>query len=430
MRVLIITDEEWNDIVYGNNVLTNWFSGLDAEFAQIYASPGFPNNEICNKYFQITDLEMVKSIIGIGKAGHFLEKDNIIETRLDVNQNLQRKGIYGFFKKLSLYIHTPIMILRDCIWLLGHYNKKDLKAFISEFNPDIIFCPRFVTPKMMRLETLVSRYSTAPIIAFTADDEVSLNQINYSPLFWIRRLWIHYWFKKHVKLYKHYLMFSKDQALEYNHEYHLPTSVLFKCGNFSTSFIKKEVGKPITMVYAGRLYCNRWKTLAIIGKTLKEVNHSEEKIRLLIYTPEDLTTKQKALLSPENHIYMMGSVSPKQLLDVYRNADIALHVESFDKKNVAVTRYSFSTKIIDLMNSTCAIMAICDENQAGFKYLKEQNAAICISKESEIADKINEILLNQDQISAFAYKAWLCGIKNHQRDNIQKEIYRLFKLYK
>ncbi len=33
MKILLITSEEWNDAVYGNNVLTNWFEGLDAEFA-------------------------------------------------------------------------------------------------------------------------------------------------------------------------------------------------------------------------------------------------------------------------------------------------------------------------------------------------------------------------------------------------------------
>jgi len=28
MRILLITAEAWNDAVYGNNVLTNWFAGL------------------------------------------------------------------------------------------------------------------------------------------------------------------------------------------------------------------------------------------------------------------------------------------------------------------------------------------------------------------------------------------------------------------
>lgn len=429
MKILIITDEEWNDIVYGNNVLTNWFTGINADFAQIYASPGFPNNSICNRYFQITDSQMMKSIIGGNRAGHMLNNLDIQERGIDINLNLQRKGIYAFFKKLSLYLHTLVMILRDLIWLLGRYNEKEIKTFIQEFNPDIIFCPRFVTPKMMRLETIVSKYSKAPMIAFTADDEVSLKLINYSPLFWIRRFWIHCWFKNHVKLYKHYLMFSKDQAVEYKNEYHLPTSLFFKCGDFRENFTPKPLGNPITMVYAGRLYCNRWKTLAVIGKALRKINVDGERIRLFIYTQEKLTKKQKKVLSIENYIYVKGAVSPMQLQKIYEDSDIALHVESFDRKYMQITRYSFSTKIIDLMNSTCAIMAICDKNQAGFKYLKEQDAAICISSEALVLDELKKIVSKPDLIKSYAYKAWACGIKNHSRENIQKIIVDIFTKY-
>ena len=41
---------------------------------------------------------------------------------------------------------------------------------------------------------------------------------------------------------------------------------------FPEVFIEKKVGTPIRMVYAGRLYCNRWKTLAEIGKALRLIN--------------------------------------------------------------------------------------------------------------------------------------------------------------
>lgn len=69
MKILLITHEEWNDYVYGNGVLTNWFTGFDAEFAQIYLSPGLPNNTICKKYFHISDAQMVNSIVGREKVG-------------------------------------------------------------------------------------------------------------------------------------------------------------------------------------------------------------------------------------------------------------------------------------------------------------------------------------------------------------------------
>mgnify|MGYP000460763869 CR=1 FL=1 len=63
MKILVLSYEAWNDITNGNNVTSNWFEGMDAEFANIYASPGEPYNQCCQKYYQITDSMMLKSII-------------------------------------------------------------------------------------------------------------------------------------------------------------------------------------------------------------------------------------------------------------------------------------------------------------------------------------------------------------------------------
>ena len=49
-------------------------------------------------------------------------------------------------------------------------------------------------------------------------------------------------------------MHSKEQAQDYTNEYEIPTSTLYKCGDFSNEFVKKSVGFPIRLVYAGRLY--------------------------------------------------------------------------------------------------------------------------------------------------------------------------------
>ena len=37
MKILVLSYEAWNDITNGNNVTSNWFEGMDAEFANIYA---------------------------------------------------------------------------------------------------------------------------------------------------------------------------------------------------------------------------------------------------------------------------------------------------------------------------------------------------------------------------------------------------------
>ena len=428
MKILLITAEEWNDNIYGNGVLTNWFTEFEAEFAQIYISPGIPSNSICNRYFRITDGEMAHSILSKARAGSIINIKEYPNAQKAAITNPQRKGIYALMKKISLWWHTPVMMIRDFIWLTGRYDKIALNQFISDFNPDIVFCPRYLTPSLMRLERIVSNMTNAPFIAFTADDEASYREYNLSPLYWVRRIWVHHKFAKHVQgFYKHYWTFSEDQAREYIKEYKLQASTLYKCGNFPKNLPKKNPGNPIRLVYAGRLYCNRWKTLAMIGKALKEINKEKEYMILDVYTTEELTPKQKKALNPENSIYVRGRVTPTELIDIYHKADIALHVESMDIKNKLATRVSFSTKIIDLMSSTCAILAICWEEHTGYKYLKQQDAAFCISKYDDILPLLKQICNNPELIQEFAQKAYDCGVKNHSRKKIQNQMLQMFK---
>lgn len=426
MKILIIADEEWNDYVYGNNVLTNWFGGFDAEFAEVYCSPGLPNNHVCESYFQITDKQMLKSLVSKSKAGGRVYLPQGEEQVSLSKKNVQREGIYGLMKKVSTKVHTLVMLLRDFIWCHGRYDEKALAAFVGEFNPDIVFCPRYITPKLMRLEKTVATMTNAPFVALTADDEVSLKQVSYSPLYWIRRLWIRKKFKKHVGLYKHYFTFSKDQAEEYRREYGVNTSVLYKCGDFDYPNKPKPVNNPIRMVYAGRLYCKRWMTLAKIGEALNLLNKDGVKAVLDIYSQGKLSKKQIRAFSVSDYISFKGAVCSKELSEIYKKADIALHVESFEKRYKYATRVSFSTKIIDLMASTCAIMAVCWDQHAGYQYLKENDAAFCVSDYDDLLPAIQSFVNDTSQITMMQERAWQCGMSHHRKSQIHQQIFNLF----
>lgn len=427
LRILLITSEEWNDYVYANGVLTNWFTGFDADFAQIYTSPGRPLNQVCNKYFQIDEKAMVKSLLSKRRAGRVtscpVDKQSIEQSK----QNQRRKGIYLFFKRISLHFSTAVQLLRDSIWMTGRYDLKEMERFISEFNPDLVFCPRKISPKLIRLEKIVSGMTNAPFVAFTGDDEASLDGFSFSPLFWIRKFWIHKLFKKHVGLYAHYLTHSEDQAREYFHEYGVNTSMIYKCGDFSKNLPEKNIGDPIRLVYAGRLYCNRWRSLEKIGNALKRINESKVRMILEVYTQDTLSRKQRKALTEDKYIYLKGSVDSYKLKEIYRQADIALHVESMDRNFRIVTRVSFSTKIIDLLDSTCAVMAICWERHCGYQYLQKHDAAFCISRYDEILPQLKDICDNPSLIPSYARKAYACGQKNHSRAKIQSSLLNLFR---
>ena len=69
MKVLIIHSTPWNDVIFGNNVLSNWFEGMDIEIANVYRGNEKPHNRCCTKYFQLTDGMMLRSLFGGRKAG-------------------------------------------------------------------------------------------------------------------------------------------------------------------------------------------------------------------------------------------------------------------------------------------------------------------------------------------------------------------------
>lgn len=186
LKVLLLMDEVWNDSVYGNNNMTNWFSGfLGAEFASVCCSEGTPQNSCCTKYFQITDKMMFKSLFSKKRAGIILEDKDYSKT--DNAEMGSKSGIIGEISKTHMDIFR---LVRDLLWLLGRYDKKALIEFIEDFKPDIIFSVRRATVKMLRLERELCQLSGLPIAAFTGDNELEEGVPMISPFSLIRKAMI------------------------------------------------------------------------------------------------------------------------------------------------------------------------------------------------------------------------------------------------
>ncbi|MDD5457682.1 MAG: glycosyltransferase family 1 protein [Candidatus Margulisbacteria bacterium] len=422
LKILLITDEVWNDAVHPKNVLSNWFEGFNAEFAQIYCSSGIPGNKCCWKYFQLTDRMMLKSIFGGEKAGRTFETFNGIRgSDGDVPENEENKKIVSLMKSI---VSEPARAVRDWIWLTGRYDEGKLKQFISEFKPDVVFCPRYATRKMLRLERKIYELSGKPMVAFTGDDEYSLKQLRFSLVYWIRRFLVRKDIRKTMPVYSKYYTLSSEQLQEYKNNFNIDAGILKKCADFNGVQIKKSVNSPIKIIYAGKLYCQRWRTLVEINRALKKINKDGTKMTLDIYTKDRITARQKKMLDDNKNSFLMGAVPEEELRKVYQNADIALHVEALDLQNRLTTRLSFSTKIIDCLASGCAVMVISWARHSGYAYLKKEDAAICIDNYEKIGTVLGSIIKNPEILLEYAKKAWECGKRNHQIDIIQKNLYK------
>ena len=159
-----------------------------------------------------------------------------------------------------------------------------------------------------------------------------------------------------------------------------------------------------------------------MAHALKVINADRIRMTLDIYTQENVTEEHRNSILTSDACKIHGRVMPRELEEIYRNADIALHVESFEKKYRYATRVSFSTKIIDLMASSCAILAICWDKHAGYQYLKGADAAFCVSDVNGIHALLKKITVEPHLISQYAEKAWNCGKAHHGISNIQHQI--------
>ena len=98
MKILIISMETWKNDTNGGNVLSNIFKGFKAEFAQIYCSTGYPDNNICKNYFQITDAMAIQNILHrtpMGREFYIGESDD--NTSLSVDEKISNIKKTGSF---------------------------------------------------------------------------------------------------------------------------------------------------------------------------------------------------------------------------------------------------------------------------------------------------------------------------------------------
>jgi hypothetical protein len=428
MKILIISHEVWSENNNGGNVLSNIFSDFDAEFAQIYCSPGKPNNKLCKKYFQITDKMIVSGLFRNQKIGERINyKDFPSQSTTNITDDVNdEKWYFSIFKKYRLSIFTSI---REILWKFSSWKSNELEDFILDFKPDVIFAPCYSHIFMLRMNRYVKKIADVNMISYISDDSYSLRQISISPFYWINRLLSRAYIKKTFKDYSLVYTMTEEQSDELENSLKANMRILRKGADFSGLSNKTVVNNPIRIVYAGGIYINRWKILATIGEVLQKINKDNVRIRLDIYTQNSVTQKQTEVLNDGRTIFLHSAVNQKELLAVYNSSDIALHVESFDLKYRLITRLSFSTKIVDCLASRCAVMAISWKEHAGLMYLRKNDAAICIDDLSNLYNTLIEIVDNPEYVIKYADKAWACGKNNHGMKEISVGIYDDFLNY-
>ncbi len=415
MNILVISYETWCDTTNGGNVLSNIFADFkDDNFAQIYCSSGLPQNRLCSRYYQISDKMLMT------RSGRSFETDGTAQQESVPAQDAL------FTKTKNSPLHEFFRLGREIMWKVFPWKTKELSKFITGFKPDVIFAPCYYYAHTSWLAQYAYKLTGCPIISYISDDNYSMRKISFSPSFWINKLItrkaIRNLFSKCSLIYT----MTDAQKREYEEIFCKPMKILCKSASFE-DVQSNPPHKPIRLLYGGGLYLKRWKILLEIKKALEKINSGEKKAYLDIFTAQNPPQKYVNALNDGKNSFIRPAVSYERLMQEYHASDIAVHVESFDRKNFLLTRLSFSTKIIDCLRSGCAVFAIGPRGQAGIDYLEDNDAAVCVRDKEDIFTALCGLIDNTQMISDYSRRAIELGRRNHSASEIAAGIKKDFE---
>lgn len=388
----------------------------DVELASIYTRSGAPDKEI-SRAFCITEKMLIKNLLKKTPVGTSVESSDVSSVA-KTQETKKERGIINFMKSRRW---TVFFWLQNFIWKIGRWKSPELKTFVEEYNPDVIFTVLSDSIILNKLILHIKKITGKPLVLYAWDNNYSLKRLMVSPLKWINHFSNRRMMKNVSKAADIMYVISEVQKADYEKAFSRKCKVLTKGEDFDdTKLPVKAINKPLQFVYTGNIGMNRWKSLAHIANVLERINVDSIKAQLRIYTGNDVNSKIKKALYKGESSFLMGSVSAEKVAVIQNNADVLVHVEATDLNNKLLVRQSFSTKLVDYFYKSKCIVAYGPKDVASILHLIKNDAAIVADNEKELEEKLRKIIESPDAICEYGKKAWECGKRNHHRKEIQK----------
>lgn len=425
MKILVITLNAWNLSNSTGNTISNLFCKLAAEdeVANVYCRNEKIDNDICKRYFKITESDILKNVFSSQRCGKVINKGSDIQTP-GINTTKGGRGGMSFFKK---HRYTSFLLLRELIWAIPVWKNERLRGFVRDFAPDIIYMHGHDNLYMHRLLTYCQKITGAKVVMYWADDMYGRKR--KAPLGYFYESLLRKCYRKSIGLSS--LLFGGSLQLceEYSNLFQKQFVPFFKECKQIRIDENKKVGTTLTIVYAGNLLFGRETIMVRFVKAISQVNNGSLSPRLCLKIFSNTIPSKESLLyiDDKKNSYYLGCKPYSEVCEEMDKSDMALFIESFDKKNIKSTRLSFSTKIIDCMQSTSAILAIGPKEIASIDYLSKNQLGYIITDVNELVQKLSYLTNHPEIVYTLNKKKVEFALKNHKNTS-EKALAEIRKL--
>lgn len=417
LKVLVVSRDVWNESTA--NTLNDLFQNQDTiKLAHIYIETKRPKNSFCDSFFQISEYSLIKRIFNWKtKTGQKVDS-NYVD-----NESIAKKeaSTMDFVRHHRRYIYT---VLRELLWLLNGWKTKELREYIKEENPDVIWFMGSPLILMNRLMRYVVKVSKKPYCIFEMDDVYNYDIYGLKPLERIYRFFLKANVRKLMRGVSQLFVISPKMKKEYDEAFHLDSIILTRGIDFSSvTYHPYQPHNPIQLVYMGQVIYDRISTIEMIGRVLDEINAEEKRFILSVYTKNPVDPVAKEKMIKKGSVLFCDPVPYSEVKNILGQNDVVLFVESFNMEFKRLVRLSFSTKITDCLGSGKCILAVGPSDIAPIEYLRNNDAAFVASNEQELKDVFAKMLV-KGNVESYSQKAFSCAINNHNKEYLDNILFR------
>lgn len=409
--VLVISNNCFSKSDSNGRTLANLFVGWPKEnLAQFYIQNTEPEFDYCEQYYRLTDRQALASLYG-------KRPDGVISLGHVMNQSHESTPAQRR-KRNALS-----MIVRDFVWSSGHWKTRYFNEWLSEIQPDIVVLQAGDCPFMFYLAVDIKRQYNAKLLIYNTEGYYfkdfdyfrakGIAQIFY-PLFH-RRL------KRAVnKAYNccDFAVFNCEELeSDYKRVFTIQSKVIFNATSLHPCHNpwKKETDS-FTTIYAGNLGVGRAESLVLVANALHSIS-KEYSIQVYGKLPND---KIADLFSNCEGIDFRGFVSYDKLISIQQEADLLLHVESFDSFHRKDSKYAFSTKIADSLALGTCFLVFAPSEFASSRYLIQNHAAHVVTEQVALEGTLRKIINDLEYRNKFSLNALDLVERNHQQEKNAK----------
>lgn len=410
-KILIIGPYNFTQLNATSITLNNLFSNFNSSQIAFINTGYFPEEDVLSFHFNIN-----KTFFRIGKFSKY------------------KSPVFGFSSSSSSSSSLKNRLLNKIHLILSGYfsliyfsNIKSVYPFIDNFRPDYIYS-LLGSVKIMRISIKISKKYNVPIIPHFMDDWPSV-QFKNQILLYPARFSLEFFIKRVLKHSKFGLVISEKMAIEYNKRYGLDFFPFMNCFDEEFSF-EDDSSSLFRLVYAGGLHLERYNSLLKLCEALNSLSNKFN-FKFDFFLNDLDYYKYYSVFSNFVFVKFNKYVNNREIISIYKNSTILIHVESFSDIVKDYIRYSISTKIPEYLSCSKFIISIGPSHCASIEYLRENKASLIFDENSisKMEPVLIDFLYNSNKYNYLKTNAFSLFKKNHLKNDQANKFKKLICHY-